>query len=463
MIGQLLKAVLRILDGAPRRYDQGQRGQSLVELAFITPLLIIMVVGIVEIGWYANHYLILLEVTRVGARAGAVVPPDLVPLMWTEQASIHPVVYRDVLNNADVKTLLARPNLIVPPETLLFRDCDSGRRGFYNYIACTMLNSMAPLTMRGRDADSTQNVAKEVYDRFGNLTRLVPFPDDIIISVFSVQVVNNANPASVIFPSPPAAGAVNYAQKYGEYKQKYEQKARVFNVTYDFEANVATQGLYPKGFSAIVVGRYPESANECNFYLTSSNTWATDTSGDPFDYIRDNTFNRRADNVGIELDSLDTLPEAQRGFVWTGQWFVQEPDPNAARERVCYGSEWSSDDVERLLNLPNFLPDVPPEPNPAAYAGGASDPNYIAALNTYNTEVAKFNERAQFLPSQGILLVEMHWMHDMLLNFPFVTTAMSLFDDVNNIQISAWAAFPLPSIEPNIQFRTAAPPAGPAN
>ncbi|MCS6836037.1 MAG: pilus assembly protein [Anaerolineae bacterium] len=460
---KLLKAVLRILDGAPRRDKQGQHGQSLIELAFITPLLIIMVVGIVEIGWYANHYLILLEVTRVGARAGAVAPPDLVPLMWTEQATIHPVVYRDVLNNADVRALLARPALDVPPETQLFRRCDSGRRGFYNYIICTMLNSMDPLTLRGRRADTTDDVGKVIYDRFGQIQNVIPFPDDIVVSVFSVQVVNNANPSSVTFPTPPARGSPNYAQRYGEYKVRYEQQARIFNITRDFDAAGApTAGRYPRGFSAIVVGRYPESANECNFYRTSSGNWATDTSGDPFDYINNGNLDRRADGVRIELAAADTPPEAQRGFVWTGQWRVQEPDPNPARTRVCYGSEWSSDDVERLLNLPNFLwRNVPSQPRPSDYPGGASDPNYIAALNAYNSAWAVANERAQFLPNQGILLVEMHWMHDLLLNFPFMSTILNFFGDINNVRISVWAAFPLPSMEPNIQYRLAAPPAAP--
>lgn len=462
-MGNLLKAVLRILDGAPRRDEQGQRGQSLIELAFITPLLIIMVVGIVEIGWYANHYLILLEVTRIGARAGAVVPPDLVPLMWTEQATIHPVVYRDVLNTPEVRALLARGELGVPPETQLFRRCDSGRRGFYNYIVCTMLNSMDPLTLRGRRADTTDDVGKVVYDRFGQIQDVIPFPDDIVVSVFSVQVVNNGDHNAITFPSPPAKGSPNYVQRYSEYRAEYDRKARLFNITRDFDAPGApTAGRYPRGVSAIVVGRYPESANECNFYLTAGNSWARDMSDDPFDYINDGNFNRRADGVAIELAAADTVPEAQRGFVWTGQWRVQEPDPNPGRTRVCYGSEWSSDDVERLLNLPNFLwRDVPPRPDPSDYAGGASDPNYIVANNQYDTAWRKANERAQFLPNQGILLVEMHWMHDLLLNFPFMSTIVGFFGDINNIQISVWAVFPLPSMEPNIQYRLAAPPVAP--
>ena len=92
------RTIMRILDGSPGAGGLKERGQSLVELALITPLLIIMFIGIVEIGWYANHLLILMEVTRVGARNGTLASGALSPLNWSEEpadtnATIHPVAY----------------------------------------------------------------------------------------------------------------------------------------------------------------------------------------------------------------------------------------------------------------------------------------------------------------------------------------------------------------------------------
>ena len=44
------KKIFRILDGTPAVYGQYSRGQSLVELALVTPLLIVLLMGLAEIG-----------------------------------------------------------------------------------------------------------------------------------------------------------------------------------------------------------------------------------------------------------------------------------------------------------------------------------------------------------------------------------------------------------------------------
>jgi len=57
--------IIQLLDGTPAVYGKRQSGQSVVELALITPILIILLAGLVEIGWFANNYLNLLDVTRL--------------------------------------------------------------------------------------------------------------------------------------------------------------------------------------------------------------------------------------------------------------------------------------------------------------------------------------------------------------------------------------------------------------
>ena len=54
-----------------RREAQRERGQSLVELSLALPLLVVLLVGLVEVAFYARTYMVLLEASREGARVGA--------------------------------------------------------------------------------------------------------------------------------------------------------------------------------------------------------------------------------------------------------------------------------------------------------------------------------------------------------------------------------------------------------
>jgi hypothetical protein len=54
-----------------RRREAAERGQSLVEMALILPLLVLIVLGTLEFGFAFDHHLTLEYATREGARAGA--------------------------------------------------------------------------------------------------------------------------------------------------------------------------------------------------------------------------------------------------------------------------------------------------------------------------------------------------------------------------------------------------------
>jgi len=392
-MSQFLRSILRILDGSPRSLQvRRQSGQSLLEMALVTPLLIIMIVGMVEIGWYANNYLTLLEVTRVGARTGTVLVGELSPQNWDETATLHPDVLAHMGITGD-QVDRARN----------FRNCDLRNQfsGFYNFVACIMLDSLEPLILKDK-ADGRLN---RIVDEDGAEV-FVPHLDDIAISLFSLQAVNNDDPS--LWAGDPV----------------------IFSRTYDFEANVHgdTDGLYPDGPSVIVVGRYPRTANECNMWQAGGVETQVDER-QPFDYI----VNGVVDGLVLdgvlrewELEEEDTTPEYQRGFVWTGQHRVVETD-ELGRELVCWGSNFTLEDVEVMMNTPGFIPDSLPE--------------------------SESIERRLQLPSQGVILVEMFWDHDLLLNFPFFPTIIQMFgDDTQEITISVWAAFPLPSVEPNVVF-----------
>lgn len=355
----LVRKFLQILDGSPVSHGRKQSGQSVIELAFMTPLLIMLIMGTVEIGWYANNYLTLQEVTRVGARRGAVLGGDMGPLAWPRGATIVP----DSLNIWGV------PN----PDFLMavnFRQaCDTGNPnflGYYNIVVCTMLSSLDPLNIRqGNDVD------------------------DIVVSAFSLQLINNANPNSLPPDSP--------------------ERAFTYNLT-------PTRPELSPGYQMVVVGRYPAEANECTVDANGNPIDPINLPRDPFDYIR-NGF--RDPHPGgnfqqpfIELEGIDTGMEFQRGFAWLGQHRVSDPGLS------CWGSEFSVEDVERLMNMPRF---------------GLSNP-----------------QRAQ-LPNQGLVLVEIFWEHALLLTFPLFSPVYEAIGS-DTTTLSVWAAFPAPAVEPNIVF-----------
>jgi len=54
------------------RIRKNERGVALLELAIITPVLLLLIMGIVEFGWIFNGYITLTGAAREGARVAAV-------------------------------------------------------------------------------------------------------------------------------------------------------------------------------------------------------------------------------------------------------------------------------------------------------------------------------------------------------------------------------------------------------
>lgn len=387
---KLLKRLIDILDGVPAARGDRQKGQSLVEMTFVTPLLLIMFVGLVEIGWFAQNYLNLVEAAKVGARRGPFLNGEYSPQHWNEAASLAPIPGLGFTLNPgdsgyDSDDRIVYRGLAGGPQS-----CENilpGEFGFFNTIACTVVDSMDPLRL--------------------NLTNR---KDDVVVSGFSVQAVKiGPNASDDIDPSAPA---------------------------YDSATS------YEDGSQVVVVGRWPARANEC--YL-----WG---ERDPFDWIEndvidweyvpnpiDPTVNLR---INYELGVWDTVnstyvgwldagDEKMVGFAWTGQ--RQMEDANDVRID-CWGSEWTMEEVQALVNLPNFIP------------VGSSDEE----------------ERKSYFPSQGIVIVEIFWEHNFLLDsFPLLSSTWSPVyqimggDDPNSTAdvVYAWAAFPAPSIEPRLVFK----------
>ena len=426
---QLLRTILRILDGSPSytmATQNRQRGQSMVELAFITPLLAILVAGAVEVGWYTNRWLSLLEVTRVGARSATFLQGELSPLQWDNSASIHPNIQMNYLGRAESEpTVGAAQNA---------RDCISGREyGFYSFIACVVEESLTPLTLR-----TTTNAV-----------------DDIVISVFAVQTVNNAR-----FSGSEPGEATTNRPVYREMSPMTGQitpTSELYKITFDLTNN-GSRTDYPPGIQSVVIGRYPTNANECNYEPTVGGLAPAGLLDethpsfeyDPFDYLTppntvttnpytgDKVLELRDEETGDALSESDLVaPELQRGFVYLGQHRIDD------QSIFCFGSEFTNREVEELMNMPNFIqPDLYNPP-----PGGSTNPLYDDWVEAvYNSQ----DERMFFEP-QGITLVEVFWEHDLLLDFPLVRPLQEAYDD--QMIISLWSAFPLPTIAPNIIYQ----------
>jgi hypothetical protein len=302
----LLRKIIHILDGTPAVYGNRTRGQSVVELALVSPILIILIMGLVEIGWFANNYMILLESTRTGARLGTVLNGSSSPLVWNNDGSSLPGLYgADPLRD---------------PLRQLLRNCgEVGSRqdlqGFYSLIACTAQTSLDPLELRfGVDPKFTDG-------RF--------YPDEVVVSAFALQLVNPAE----------------------------------LDATLRSRLDTA-DGVPPSAPRVLVVGRYPTNANECTVRDASGTMVLNPWERDPFDYIVDGIRNYKLVDTSkpdtednrryFELPGFDAVNagddrtwERQKGFVFSGQHRIEGTGH-------CFGSEWDISEVQRLINLPNF-------------------------------------------------------------------------------------------------------------
>ena len=363
---KLLRKIIEILDGTPAVYGKKQRGQSTLELALVSPLLVILLAGMVEIGWFARNYLILLEVTRVGARLGAVQQNETDPNNWDNLGSVLPVAYDGDFCADQGMAADCNEDWGNVYRSCAFGDGQLGREGFFNLIACNMMRSVDPL------------IFGQFFREEAGQDDTVIYPDDIVVSAFAIQAIDpddvpSTSLSDAQFPLPSGDG----------------------------------------NLQAVVVGRYPTNANECT---------ALD-SRDPFNWIlnpfRDPNASGRAKSPGdrndrdyMELEGSDDGNERQRGFSWFGVHQIEGSS--------CYGSEWSIDDVEDLMNLQQF--------NLAA------------------------DGRRDYLPSQGLVLTEMWWQHQAISQFlglsPVISPVFGMLGTDTVIEV--WAAFPLPQVEPKL-------------
>ncbi|NDJ75376.1 MAG: hypothetical protein GYB65_03880 [Chloroflexi bacterium] len=155
----MFRRIMAILDGTPT----GTRGQSLVELTLTLPVLLVMLLGLAEIGWYANNYLTLLDVVREAGRFGATRDPTL----WADGEELN-YSRLDCEEISTVYDKLPFENNSTPlGPTSDYGYSDRGERpiGFYDGVACSVIRNMAPLVFDDEE-------------------------DDIAVSIFSFVIVD---------------------------------------------------------------------------------------------------------------------------------------------------------------------------------------------------------------------------------------------------------------------------------
>jgi hypothetical protein len=141
------------------------------------------------------------------------------------------------------------------------------------------------------------------------------------------------------------------------------------------------------GPHAVVTGRFPSKSNECD-----------DDSRDPFDP----PFLSAGDQDPFRFDAG---VDGQRGYLFRG---------NHITESGCRGSEFDVDEIEEIINR--------------TMLDESGDP--ITAIE------------AESIPNYAIVLVEIYWTHQQLLNLPFFTWIG------NPIPMTVWSFFPVSAAEP---------------
>jgi Flp pilus assembly protein TadG len=70
------------LEGRAERGNHGRRGQSIVELALMLPAILLLIVGVIDLGRVYFSYVGIVNAAREGARYGALMPTDLTGIQY---------------------------------------------------------------------------------------------------------------------------------------------------------------------------------------------------------------------------------------------------------------------------------------------------------------------------------------------------------------------------------------------
>lgn len=146
-----MSSFFRSVIGAIRKGLSRARGQSLVEIAIALPVLLILLSGMVELGFMLNYYLSLLDSTREAARLGSNWDP-----------------FEDGYKIGDCTCY---PPICPDEDPADSADADCDRNKLYEGTAATVLYSLQPVN----EQDTSRKIVLDSAS------------DDVVVSVFSVD------------------------------------------------------------------------------------------------------------------------------------------------------------------------------------------------------------------------------------------------------------------------------------
>jgi len=385
-------------------------------MALTTPLLIMMVLGLTEVGFLANNYLILMDAVRAGGRVAV----NLDPTNWAYgqarnqqrlDRDTDPDWYTMMIGTVNTNEYGARNSVDLPkppsaptnfaeqprasnPSTFTTLISGGGYGyttdttvdppfGFFDEVACQTIYAMSPLHLNDNEDAATNK-------------------DDVVVSAVSYTLMEYTNNGATTGP------------------------ALAANQT----ANKVT-----------VTGRWPLENRFCGT-ATAGGVFQTGDSRDPFDYLTSdygfttgaveplyNPFstlpmppaappNKQKLTEGIEIAAdgsstpgvyhvlspmTPTDNQHIRGFVFSGK--NKNLSTGGADSDDCYGSRFRVQDIESRLNL---------------------DP-------TFNKSV----------PNGGLVIVEIFWQHHPLFFGPLFQGFSN--DHTKDPVLHIWGFFPVPS------------------
>lgn len=161
------QAIMRVLDRPPKAV----RGQSLVELTMTMPILLIMLLGLVEVGWLANNYLILIDVSREAGRYGSVRDPLVNWIAGDELNYQRKDCDSEIatFNKVDATVYTTYPGPPMPDHYY----GNEGLLDYYDGVACAVLANMVPLEFRDDMDDIVVSVVSYVVVDTGSGPRAV--------------------------------------------------------------------------------------------------------------------------------------------------------------------------------------------------------------------------------------------------------------------------------------------------
>ena len=133
-----------------RKLGSSQRGDSIVELALLAPLLMLMLFGVLEMGRVVDAWIVVNNAAREGAREAALAYPDSVTLT-TAQSAATAYLTSGFAGRGDIAQPLPAPDVQLTTDSVLVTakaDVQLYTPIFQHMLGGTVVHVVANATMR---------------------------------------------------------------------------------------------------------------------------------------------------------------------------------------------------------------------------------------------------------------------------------------------------------------------------